>query len=164
MVRDTAALSMSHPHRSKAAFAALSDDRAVGLLVSDGDGVYRHWVPARPTCWAPLIRTARGWAARAPPALAGGGAWVMVALQRLCHRATAPPPGGEWRAGSARLCKLLDQDQDRQDDAGKCARRLLREMDALGVFLAQQGVEPTTNQAERAVRFGGCGGSTRWVR
>jgi transposase len=45
-------------------------------------------------------------------------------------------------------------DQDRQDDAGKFARRLLREMDSLWVFLAQHGVEPTNNRAERALRFG----------
>ena len=49
---------------------------------------------------------------------------------------------------------MIDQHHDRQDDAGKFARRLLREMDALWVFLAQQGVEPTNNRAERALRFG----------
>src|SRR5262249_48603649 len=43
---------------------------------------------------------------------------------------------------------------DRHDDAGRLARRLLREMDSLWVFLAQQGVEPTHNRAERALRFG----------
>ena len=40
------------------------------------------------------------------------------------------------------------------DDAGRFARRLLREMDSLWVFLAQHGVEPTNNRAERALRFG----------
>jgi transposase len=54
----------------------------------------------------------------------------------------------------ARLCKLIDQYHDRQDDAGKFARRLLREMDSLWVFLAHHGVEPTNNRAERALRFG----------
>src|SRR5262249_42325280 len=68
--------------------------------------------------------------------------------------ATAPPTGGEWRAWYARLCRLIDQYHDRQDDAGKFARRLLREMDSLWVFLAHHGVEPTNNRAERALRFG----------
>src|SRR5262249_9848826 len=54
MVSDTAALYMIHPHRSKEAFAALIDDWA-GILVSDGYGVYRHWVQARQTCLAHLI-------------------------------------------------------------------------------------------------------------
>src|SRR5262249_26577965 len=43
---------------------------------------------------------------------------------------------------------------DRSDDAGRFARRLLREMDSLWVFLAHHGVEPTNNRAERALRYG----------
>src|SRR5215510_5427959 len=119
-----------------------------GLLVSDGYGVYRNWVQARQTCLAHLIRSARGLAARDNPDLATCGPWALAELQRLCHMATAPPTGGEWRAWYARLCKLIDQYHDRQDDAGKFARRLLREMDSLWIFLAQQGVEPTNNRAE----------------
>src|SRR2546430_1032925 len=68
--------------------------------------------------------------------------------------ATAPPTGGAWRAWDARLCTWIDQYHDRTDDAGRFARRLLREMDSLWVFLAQSGVEPTNNRAERALRFG----------
>jgi transposase len=82
------------------------------------------------------------------PALAACGAWALAELQRLCHMATAPPAGGEWRAWYARLCKLIDQYHDRQDDAGRFARRLLRELDSLWVFLAHHGVEPTNNRAE----------------
>jgi transposase len=63
MTSDTVAFYMIHPHRSKAAFAALIDDWA-GLLVSDGYGVYQNWLQARQTCLAHLIRTARGLAAR----------------------------------------------------------------------------------------------------
>jgi transposase len=153
MANDTVAFYMIHPHRSKEAFAALIDDWE-GLLVSDGYGVYQHWVQARQTCLAHLIRTARGLAARPQPDLAACGAWALAELQRLCHMATAPPTGGEWRAWYARLCHLIDQYHDRQDDAGRFARRLLRERDSLWVFLAQQGVEPTNNRAERALRFG----------
>jgi transposase len=79
---------------------------------------------------------------------------ALAELQRLCHMATAPPTGGEWRAWYARLCRLIEQYHDRSDDAGRFARRLLREMDALWVFLAQHGVDPTNNRAERALRFG----------
>ena len=153
MVSDTAALYLMHPHRSKEAFAALIDDWT-GILVSDGYGVYRHWVQARHTCLAHLIRSARGLAARDNPDLAACGTWALAELQRLCHMATAPPTGGEWRAWYARRCTLIDQYHDRQDDAGRFARRLLREMDSLWVFLAQHGVEPTNNRAERALRFG----------
>ena len=154
MASDTVAFYMIHPHRSKEAFAALIDDWA-GLLVSDGYGVYRHWVQARQTCLAHLIRTARGLAERQQHRAwrpVGHGRWRSC--NGLCHMATAPPTGGEWRAWYARLCKWIDQYHDRADDAGRFARRLLREMDSLWVFLAQHGVEPTNNRAERALRFG----------
>ena len=153
MASDTVAFYMIHPHRSKEAFAALIDDWA-GILVSDGYGVYQRWAQARQTCVAHLIRTARGLAERQQADLAACGAWALAELQRLCHMATAPPTGGEWRAWYARLCKWIEQYHDRSDEAGRFARRLLREMDSLWVFLAQHGVEPTNNRAERALRFG----------
>ena len=153
MTNDTAAFYMIHPRRSKEAFAALIEEWE-GLLVSDGYGVYQNWVARRQTCLAHLIRPARGLAARPHPDLAACGTWALAELQRLCHMATAPPTGGEWRAWYARLCKWIDQYHDRPDDAGRFARRLLREMDSLWVFLAQEGVEPTNNRAERALRFG----------
>jgi transposase len=153
MVSDTAAFYMIHPRRSKEVFAALIDDWA-GILVSDGYGVYQNWVARRQTCLAHLIRTARSLAERQDAELAACGTWALVELQRLCHMATAPPTGGEWRAWYARLCKWIAHYHDRMDDAGRFARRLLREMDSLWVFLAQHGVEPTNNRAERALRFG----------
>ncbi len=153
MTSERVAFSMIHPRRSKEAFAALIDDWE-GILVSDGYGVYRHWVEARQTCLAHLIRTARSLAERQQAELAACGTWALAELQRLCPMATAPPTGGEWQAWYARLCKLIDQYHDRTDEAGRFARRLLREMDSLWVFLAQHGVEPTNNRAERALRFG----------
>ena len=153
MASDSVAFYMIHPHRSKEAFAALIDDWT-GILVSDGYGVYQRWAQARQTCLAHLIRTARGLAERQQPDVAACGTWALAELQRLCHMATAPPTGGEWRAWYARLCHLINQYHDRPDDAGRFARRLLREMDSLWVFLAQHGIEPTNNRAERALRFG----------
>jgi transposase len=153
MASEHVAFYMIHPRRSKDAFFALIEDWA-GLLVSDGYGVYQHWVEARQTCLAHLMRTARGLTARQHPELAACGAWALVELQRLCHMAKAPPSGGEWRAWYARLCKLIHQYHERSDDAGRFARRLLREMDSLWVFLSHHGVEPTNNRSERALRFG----------
>jgi transposase len=153
MASEYVAFYMIHPRRSKEAFAALIDDWE-GILVSDGYGVYQSWVEARQTCLAHLIRTARGLAARPHPELAACGTWALVELQRLCHMATAPPTGGEWRAWYARLCKWMERYHDRADEAGRFARRVLREMDSLWVFLCHSGVEPTNNRAERALRFG----------
>ena len=75
MASDTVACYMIHPHRSKAAFAALIDDWE-GILVSDGYGVYQSWVEARQTCLAHLIRTVRSLAARDHPDLAACGTWA----------------------------------------------------------------------------------------
>ena len=160
MASERVAFYMIHPRRLKA-FAALIDDWE-GLLVSDGYGVYQRWVEARQTCVAHLIRTARGLSER--PRHSGLWAWALTELQRLCHMATAPPTGGEWRAWYARLCKLIDQYHERQDDAGKFARRLLREMDSLWVFLSHHGVEPTNNRAERACALACSGASALWGR
>jgi transposase len=153
MANEQVAFYMIHARRSKEAFFDLIEDWN-GLLVSDGYGVYQNWVNARQTCLAHLIRTARGLAARQQPELAACGAWALVELQRLCQMAKAPPSGGAWRAWYARLCKLINQYHERLDEAGRFARRLLREMDSLWVFLSHHGVEPTNNRSERALRFG----------
>jgi transposase len=153
MASEQVAFYMIHPRRSKEAFFDLIEDWS-GLLVSDGYGVYQNWVNARQTCLAHLIRTARGLAARPQPELAACGAWALVELQRLCQMAKAPPTGGEWQAWYARLGKLIHQYHDRSDDAGRFARRLLREMESLWVFLCHHGVEPTNNRSEGALRFG----------
>ena len=136
MVSDTAALYMIHPHRSKEAFTALIDDWA-GILVSDGYGVYQNWVQARQTCLAHLIRSAQG-GSRAHPDLAACGTWALARVAAAVSYGHGPTDRGEWRAWYARLCKLIDQYHARSDEAGRFARRLLREMDSLWVFLAQQ--------------------------
>jgi transposase len=68
--------------------------------------------------------------------------------------AKARPTGEEWCAWYARLCKLIEQYHDHGDAVGRFARPLLRERDSLWVFLAHQGVKPTNNRAERALRVG----------
>src|SRR5947208_5747222 len=149
MASERVAFYMIHPRRSKEAFAALIDDWE-GILVSDGYGVYQRWVEARQTCVAHLIRTARSLAERPHPDMAACGAWALAELQRLCHMATAPPTGGEWRAWYARVCKLIDQYHDRQDDAGRVVGRLPREMDWLWGVLAHHRLQPTTDRAQLA--------------
>ena len=153
MTTETVALYLIHPHRSKEAFFALIDDWQ-GILVSDGYGVYQDWVNRRQTCLAHLIRTARGLSEKRQAELAACGAWALKELQRLCAMAKAPPTGGEWRAWYARLCTLIDRYHARQDDAGRLARRLQREVASLWVFLGEHGVDATNNRAERALRFG----------
>jgi transposase len=153
MVNSQVAFFLVHANRSAEAFAALIEDWK-GILVTDGYKVYQKWVNLRQTCLAHLIRDARGLSERNNPEIAAFGRKALAELKRLCNMANAPPTVGEWSAFYARLSHLISQNHERKDDAGKFARRLLREMDSLWVFLEVQGVEPTNNHGERTIRFG----------
>jgi transposase len=152
MVNTTVALFSVHASRSRAAFEALIE-RWAGILVSDGYGVYQQWVHGRQTCLAHLIRRARGLAERRDPEIAWFGGRVMRELQRLVHWATAPPTSGEVQTWYARMVHLLGCYQQRSDEAGTFAHTLDRELGALWTFVVEEGVEPTNNRAERALRF-----------
>jgi len=152
MVNTTTALFTVQASRSHAAFETLVASWA-GLLVSDGYTVYQQWVYGRQTCLAHLIRRARGLAERKEPELAWFGGRVLAELQRLVHWAQAPPTAGAVQAWYARLVHLLNQYRPRKDEAGTLARTLEREMGSLWTFVVEEGVEPTNNRAERALRF-----------
>jgi transposase len=152
MVNTTVAFFTVQASRSQAAFEALVE-RWAGILVSDGYGVYRQWMHQRQTCLAHLIRRARGLSERKEPELARFGRRVMAELQRLVHWATAPPTRGEVQTWYARMVGLIGQYHLRRDEAGTFARTLDREMGALWTFVVEEGVEPTNNRAERALRF-----------
>jgi transposase len=147
MVNPTVALFKVQASRSKAAFEALVKHWA-GMLVSDGYGVYGQWVPARQTCLAHLIRRARGLSERQEPELAWFGRRVLAEWQRLVHGAHTPPTAGEVQTWYARLVHLLHQYRSRQDEAGKFARTLDRELGALWTFVVEKDVDPTNNRAE----------------
>jgi transposase len=138
--------------RSKAAFEALVE-RWAGIVVSDGYGVYHHWLHGRQTCLAHLIRRARGLSERKEPELAWFGRRVKTELQRLVSWAAAPPTSSEVQTWYARMMHLIARYRQRQDEAGMFARTLDREMGTLWTFVVEEGVEPTNNRAERALRF-----------
>ena len=152
MVNATVAFFTVHASRSQAAFEALVE-RWAGILVSDGYVVYRQWMHQRQTCVAHLIRRARGLSERKDPEVAWFGSRVLAELQRLVHWAHAPPTTGEVQTWYMRMVHLLNQYGRRQDEAGTFARTLEREMASLWTFVVEQGVEPTNNRAERALRF-----------
>jgi transposase len=152
MVNTTVALFKIQASRNKEAFAALIE-RWAGILVSDGYAVYCQWVHRRQTCLAHLIRRARGLSERQDPELAWFGCRVMAELRRLVHWATAPPTSGEVQTWYAPMVHLLRQYGERRDEAGTFARTLDRELGALWTFVVEEGVEPTNNRAERALRF-----------
>jgi transposase len=152
MANPTVALCTVQVSRSQAAFEALLE-RWAGILVSDGYGVYQHWLHGRQTCLAHLIRRARGLSERKEPELAWFGRRVKTELQRLVSWATAPPTSGEVQTWYARMRHLIARYRQRRHEAGTLARTLEREMGALWTFVVEEGVEPTNNRAERALCF-----------
>ena len=61
--------------------------------------------------------------------------------------AHAPPDEKTWNEFYIQLIDLIFDNIKRRNDAGKLARRLLREIDSLWVFLEVAGVEPTNNRS-----------------
>jgi transposase len=152
MVNTTVALFKVQASRNKAAFEALIE-RWAGILVSDGYGVYQHWMHQRQTCLAHLIRRARGLSEQQEPEVAWFGGRVVAELQRLVHWAQVPPTAGVVQTWYARMIHLLGHYRLRRDEAGTLARTLEREMGTLWTFVVEVGVEPTNSRAERALRF-----------
>lgn len=152
MVNGSTALFKVQASRSKAAFEELVKHWAT-ILVSDAYGVYRKWVAMRQTCLAHLIRRACGLSERQDPDIAWLGGRMLSKLRRLTHWAHAPPTQGEVQTWYARLIHLIDRFGPRKDEAGRFARLVELEMGHLWVFLLEDGVDPTNNRAERALRF-----------
>jgi transposase len=153
MVNHTVAFFMVHPNRSKQAFDQLVDDWK-GILVSDNYGVYVNWVNSRQTCLAHYIRKAKALTERKDESIGRFGESVRKQLRQLCHWTKAPPSEKQWTKFYSEFLLNLLLFENADDDAGRLARSLLGEMDSLWVFLEENGVEPTNNRAERALRFG----------
>ena len=152
MANSTVAFFMIHARRNGQAFKDLIGDWS-GILISDGYKVYQKYVGLRQTCLAHLIRDAKGLAERPDKETARFGGWAQRELQRLCHMAHEPPNNGQWQAFYARFIHLITRNLDYDDDRGKFARRLLRELECMWVFLDEEGVTPTNNHAERVLCF-----------
>jgi len=153
LVNKLAAFFMVQAHRSREAFEALIEDWK-GILISDGYKVYQKWVNLRQTCLAHLIRDARWLVEQLDVNIQSFGKTALELLQRLCSMAHAPPDLETWNKFYTELIDLIFDNIQRKDLAGRFARRLLRELDSLWVFLEVAGVEPTNNRSERAIRFG----------
>lgn len=158
MVNGTVAFFSVKAIRSKAAFEELIGHWS-GILVSDGYGAYRKWVELRQTCLAHLIRRAKELSERTDSVIAHFGDRISTAVGRLIHWVHAPPTKGEVATWYARMCHLINQHRGRKDEAGRFARHLDAEMGNLWVFLLEEGVVPTNNRAERALRF-----AVLWLR
>jgi transposase len=137
-----------HPHRSTEAWVALSA-AGQGLLGREGSGGAPDGGPHRPPWLAHLLRRACGLSQRRAPDIAACGTPALKELQRVGHRAHAPPAGGPWQAWYARLCRRLARCQERAEEAGRLVRRVARAMASLGVLRRAQGVASPPHLAAR---------------
>lgn len=155
MVNSKVAFFKIHQQRSKKAFLALIENWR-GILISDGYNVYQKWVHLRQTCLAHLIRHAKGLSEHSKREIREFGEAMVVKLQQLCAMAHEKPDLEQWNEFYSGFINLLFDNCTRycKDEAGKFARRLLKEIDSLWVFLEVSGVEPTNNATERSLRFG----------
>lgn len=153
MATTSVALYLVHQHRSHEAFEELIKYWQ-GILVSDNFSVYQKWVSKNQQCLAHFIRKARGLSESSDAQISTFGEQMLTLLQQLCHFAEAPPGKQKWNNFYTRFLQLLMLHDDLKNEAGKLTRSLISVMDSLWVFLDEQGVEPTNNRAERALRFG----------
>ncbi len=155
MVNSRVAFFKIHKERSKKAFLALIENWQ-GILISDGYNVYQKWVNLRQTCLSHLIRHAKGLGEHPKREIRELGEAILIKLQQLCSMAKEKPELEEWNEFYSGFIDLIFDNCTRycKDEAGKFARRLLKEIDSLWVFLEVSGVEPTNNATERGLRFG----------
>ena len=153
MVNERVALYRVDAHRSKKAFEELVQDWQ-GILISDSYNLYRSWVYGRQTCLAHLIRKGDALAERKKRDLRLFGQCMASHLRQLVRFSKDPPDSVQWSEFYTYLMFTLSLWEGDKTDAGQLARQVQREMDALWTFLDHEGIEPTNNRAERALRSG----------
>jgi transposase len=160
-VTDTAALFVVYAGRGAAGLTALLGETIVGVLTSDRWAVYGRLPPSRrQLCWAHLIRDFQAMVDRA-------GAGAAIGRDLLLH---ADVLFGKWykvRDGTRKRPWLIREvewirvevvDLLRRGRVCACAktaatcREMLAVEEAMWTFASVEGVEPTNNAAERAVR------------
>ena len=152
MVNTAVAFFMIHPNRSSKAFSQLIDDWK-GILISDHYGVYVNWVNKRQACLAHLIRKAKALSERKNESTRTFGDSILKELRLLCSWAKDPPNEKQWTDFYSRFLLLLMLHEGADNEAGGLARSIARQLESLWVFLDENGVEPTNNRSERALRF-----------
>ena len=81
-----------------------------------------------------------------------GGSWIRSELRRLIEMTGNPPTKGQHAAWRGRLMQCVRKYSEYGGELGAYARHLQREADCIGTFLKYEGVDPTSNAVERALR------------
>lgn len=140
-------------HRTKQAFLELIADWR-GILVTDGYGAYQKWVHGRQTCLAHLMRKAKALIESRKLNERRFGSLATGFVKSLIDFSKNKPPPDQWEQFYLNLLFALSLYESDEDGAGQLARQMLREIESLWTFIDHDGVEPTNNRSERALRFG----------
>ena len=142
---------------------ALLGEAFAGILVTDRDSAY-NWYPVRwrQVCWAHLLRDFEAMRGRGGRSKALGDALLAQAHQMFLwwHRVR---DGTLKRSSFRSVMTPVRQEVERLLEAGsRCGvpktagtcQDILKRREALWTFVQVEGVEPTNNTAERAIRPG----------
>jgi len=166
VVTATVTVFMVHARRNSDAARAIlarADGAFIGVLVSDRHGAYNGWADVKHQfCWAHLIRDFVKIAERRCDSERIGNALLAEAARMFAwwHRVRDGTLARstfrvKMRSVQRRVEALLAEGAavHHFKTARTCAK-LVKRKDALWTFLYVDGVEPTNNTAERAVRHG----------
>jgi transposase len=154
VVSPTLAVYSLLPSRARYVITSLIGEKPQGIVVSDRYAGYAH-IPAeqRQVCWSHLIRDFIRISERA--GLAGRiGANLLGSAYVLFRWRTAAKSAAQFEPLQRRVERALRRGRDQtacRRTAATCAN-LLRSLPSLWTFLRDPRVEPTNNDAERALR------------
>ena len=146
--------------RGKKQLRQLLGEAFVGLVTSDRLSAYNSLESRRrQLCWAHLVRNLR---ARAE----AKGPWQAEAAALLAHAEEVLRLWAQYRAGArehatmkaelaaiqAAMRQKVEQAQQQTNYLGSLCAELVKRWEALWTFVDADGVEPTNNAAERALR------------
>jgi transposase len=150
-----------HPRRNAPAAQALLG-RCQGIVVTDRHGAYNLW-PAlqRQLCWAHLIRDFRkiaergGQCRRIGESLLAESKRMFAWWHRLREKTLLRTTFQVYMRSVQRrvMTVLAEGERTAHSKTAKTCKKLLDHYDSLWTFVRREGVEPTNNTAERAVRY-----------
>ena len=146
--------------RGKKQLRALLGSSFAGRVTSDRLSAYNSLDPTRrQLCWAHLVRNLRGRAEAHGPWQADAVALLALAEEVLviwaCFREGAldrQTMQGMLRAIQHAMWQVVEPGQHQQNTLGSLCADLVPRWDALWTFVEEDGMEPTNNSAERALR------------
>ena len=127
-----------------------------GILVSDDYAVYRSWEYGRQTCLAHMIRDARSLKDSSNPDAASCGRRLVNAFTALFAMEGTPPAQRAIDNLRRRFYRIALDYGDLPGKGGNLVIRIMKEFDAVCLWLRDPMVNRTNNHAERQLRSAVC--------